>query len=73
MLEESRIVHIDGKKIKLEDNHEKLFSLGAIYKNSVIDCFKIKCMKFFTNQLDDKSLRADNTFNNIGKKVYTVF
>ena len=73
MLEESRIVHIDGKKIKLEDNHEKLLSLGATYKNSVVDCFKIKCMKFFTNQLDGKSVRVDNTFNNIGKIVYTTF
>ena len=73
MSKESKIDHIDGKKIKLEDNHEKLFSLGAIYKNSVIDCFKIKCMKFFTNQLDGKSVRVDNTFNNIGKIVYTTF
>ena len=73
MSEESRIDHTDGKKIKLEENYEKLLSLGATYKNSRVDCFKTKYMKFFTNQLDDKSLRADNTFNNIGKKVYTVF
>ena len=73
MSEESRIDHIDAKKIKLEYNHEKLSSFSAKYENSVVHCFKIKCLTFFTNQLDDKSLRADNTFNNIGKKVYTVF
>ena len=69
MSEESRIDHIDVKKIKLEYNHEKLSSFSAKSENSVVDCFKIKCLTFFTNQLDDKSVRADNTLNNTGKIV----
>ena len=58
--------HIDGKRVKHEHNHEKLKSFGASCKNSVVDCFKIKCMKFFKEQLDDKSVRAYNTFKNTG-------
>ena len=57
--------HID-KRVKLEHNHENLKSFGASCKNSVVDCFKIKCMKFFKEQLDDKSVRAYNTFKNTG-------
>ena len=69
MSEKSRIDHIDAKKIKFEDYHEKLSSFSATYKNSVVDCFKIKCLKFFKDQLDDKKIQADNTFNNTGNIV----
>ena len=69
---ESNIEHIDGKRIKLEDNHEKLSSFDVNGRNSVVDCFKNKCMNFITKQLDDKSVRAYNTFTNTGKKSKTT-
>ena len=62
--------HIDGKRIKLEENHEKITSFGATYSNSVVDCFKNKSMEFYTNQLDDKSVRACNTIINTGKNLF---
>ena len=69
MSKNSMIDHIDGVKIKLEHNNEKFTSFGATYRNSVVDCFKIKCKEFFTNQLDEKSVRDYNTFHNTGKIV----
>ena len=69
MSKEITINHNDGVTIKLEHNHEKLTSYGGTYRNSVIDFFKTKCKKFFTNQLDEKNVRAYNTFNNTSKIV----
>ena len=68
MSSESNIYLIDGKRIKLEDNHEKILSYDATCRKSVFDCFKTKCMKFITKQLDDKNVAAVNTFINKGKK-----
>ena len=73
MSKNSMIDHIDGVKIKLEHNNEKFTSFGASYRNSVVDCFKNKCMKFFSKQLDDKSVQAYNTFINTGKRVKLLF
>ena len=64
--------HIYGKRIKLEDNYENLSSFDANCRNSVVDCFKNKCMNFFKRQLYDKSVRAYNTFTNTGKKSKTI-
>ena len=64
---ESKIDNIDGKRIKLEDNHERLTSFGKTCKNSVVDCFKNKCMEFVKEQLDIKSVLAYNTYNHTGK------
>ena len=60
---------IDGKRIKLEKNREKLSCFDATCRNSVVDCFKNKCMEFYTKQLDHKSVRAFNTFTNTGKII----
>ena len=49
---------IDVKRIKLEDNHEKITSFDITCRNSTIFHFKNKSMKFFTKQLDDKSVQA---------------
>ena len=70
---EIKIDHIDGKIIKLEDNQEKITSCGATCRYSVVDCFKNKCMKFFTKKLDDKSVQAYNTLTNTGKISKTIF
>ena len=59
----------DVKRIKLEDKHENLTSFGGTFENSVVDCFKNKCIIFFTKQLDDKSVRAFNIFTNTGKII----
>ena len=64
--------HIDGKRTKLEDNHENLSSFDANCRKSVVDCFKNKCIIFFTKHLNDKSVRAYNTFTNTGKKSKTT-
>ena len=72
MLGESKIDQIYGKRLKLEDNHEKLTSFDANCRNSVVDCFINKCMNFFTKQLDDKSVRAYNTLNSTGKKFKSI-
>ena len=64
--------HIGGKRIKLEDNHKNLSSFDANCRNSVVDCFKNKCMNFFRKKLYDKSVRAYNTFTNKGKKCKTI-
>ena len=73
MPDENNIDLIDSKRIKLEDNHENITSFGGTCRNSVVDCFKNKCMKFITNQLDDKSIRAYNAFINTGKKLNNLF
>ena len=69
----SSMNHIGVKRIKLEDNHETLTSFGATCRNSVVDCFKYNGIKFLTKQLDDKKVRAYNTYNNTGKIVPTIF
>ena len=66
---ENKIDQTDVKKIKIEDNHEKLTSFDRTCRISVADCFKNKCIKFYTKQLDDKSVRAFNTFTNKGKMI----
>ena len=66
---ESNMDHINSKRIKLEENHIRLKSFDATCRNSIIDCFKNKCMEFYTKQLDDKSVRAFNTFTNEGKMI----
>ena len=63
---ESNMDHINSKRIKLEENHERLKSFDATCRNSVVDYFKYKCMEFFTKQLDDKSVRAYKTFKSTG-------
>ena len=63
---------IDVKRLKLEDNHgnnEKLTSFGANCRNSVVDNFKNKCMKYFTKQLGDKNVPTYNIFNNTGEMI----
>ena len=70
---ENKIDHIDVKKIKLEENHERLKSFDATCRNSVVNCFKNKCMEFYTKQLDDKSVRSYNTYTNTGKIVQKYF
>ena len=72
MSSESKIDHIDGKSIKLGENHQKIKSFCRTCKISVVDCFKNKCMEFYTKQLDVKSVRAYNTLNNTGKIVQKV-
>ena len=72
MSSENNIDLIDGKRIKLEDNHENLSSFDATCRNSVVDCFRSKSMNFFRKQLDDKSVRAYNTITNRGKKCKTI-
>ena len=69
----SKMDNINVKRIKLEHDCEKLTSFGATCRNSVVDYFKLKCMKFIKKQLDDKSVLACNTFNLAGKIIYTVF
>ena len=66
---ESNMENIDGKRIKLEDNHEKLSCFDATCRNSLLDCFKNKCMEFITKKLDVKIVRAYDTLNNTGKIV----
>ena len=60
---------IDGKRIKLEKNREKLSCFDATCRNSVVDCFKNKCMKFFEKHFDDKYVRAYSTFSYTGKII----
>ena len=66
---ENKVDNIDGKKIKIEDNHVKLISNGSTCRNSIVDCFINKCMEFYTKQVDYKSVRDYNTFTNTGKMV----
>ena len=66
---ENKIDHIDDKRIKLEENHERLKSFDATCRNSVVDCFKNKCMKFFEKHFDDKYVRAYSTFRYTGKII----
>ena len=58
---------IDGKTIRLKDNHEKLTSVDATCRNSVVDCFKNKSMEFYTKQLDFTSVQAYKTLKSTGK------
>ena len=67
---ESNMDHINYKRIKLEENYERLKCFDATRRNSVVDCFKNKSMEFYTNQLDDKSVRACNTIINTGKNLF---
>ena len=60
---------IDGKRIKLGDDHENIKSFGPTCRNSIVDCFTNKCIKFVTKQLDDKSVRTYNAFINTGQIV----
>ena len=65
---------IYAKRIILEDKHDELKNFfSATCRNSVVDCFKNKCMEFYTKQLDDKSVRAYNTYTNTGKIVQIYF
>ena len=70
---ESNMDHNNDKRIKLEENHERLKSFDATCRNLVVDCFKNKCMEFYTKQLDDKSVRSYNTYTNTGKIVQKYF
>ena len=65
---ESNMDHINDKRIKLEENHERLKCFDATCRILVINCFKNKCMEFYTKQLDDKSVRTYNTLSNTGKQ-----
>ena len=67
MSSKNKIEHVDYKRIKFEDNFEKITSFGGNCRISIVDRFKNKCMEFYTKQLDDKSVRAYNTLNNTGK------
>ena len=69
----SNMDFIDGKRIKLEDTHEKITNFGATCRNLSVDCFKYKCVKFFTKQFIDKSVQAYNIFTNTGKISKTIF
>ena len=69
---ESDMDQIDVKRIKLENKHDKLAGSDGTCRNSAVDCFKNKCVSFFTKQLDDKSVRAYNTFTNKGKLSKTI-
>ena len=73
MSAKSNMDFIDGKRIKLEDTHEKITNFGANCRNLAVDCFKNKCVKFFTKQFNDKSVQAYNTFTNTGKISKTIF
>ena len=73
MSDESYLDKISGKRTKLEDNHGKITSFDATCRNSIIDCFKNKCMEFYTEQLDDKRVRAYNIFTNTGEISKTKF
>ena len=70
---ESNMDHINYKRIKLEENYERLKCFDATRRNSVVDCFKNKCMEFYTQQLDDKSVRTYKNFYRTGKTVYSIF
>ena len=61
--------HIYVKRTKLGEKYEKIISFDITCRNSVVDCFKNKCMEFYTKQLDVKSVQAYNTLNNTGKIV----
>ena len=61
------------KKIKLEDNKEKLTSIGGVYENLVVRSFTSLCKDFSTKQVDDRNLQAYNYFSNTSKIVLTIF
>ena len=69
---ENKIDHIDGKRTKLGEKYEKIISFDATCRNLVVDCFKNKCMEFYTKQLDDKSVRAYKNFYRTGKTVFLI-
>ena len=73
MSEESYLDKISGKRTKLEDNYGKITSFDATCRNSIIDCFKNKCIEFYTEHLDIKSVRAYKNFNSTGKTVLLIF
>ena len=58
--------HINYKRIKLEENYERLKCFDATRRNSVVDCFKNKSMEFYIKQLDIKSARAYKIFKSTG-------
>ena len=65
---------IYAKRIILEDKHDELKNFfSATCRNSVVDCFKNKCMDFVKNQLDHKKKQAKYTFKNTGKIIKTSF
>ena len=66
MSSKSKIDDIDGKRIKLGENHENKTSFGGTCRKSIIECFKNKCMEFYTKQLDVKSARAYKTLKSTG-------
>ena len=70
---ESDMDQIDVKRIKLENKHDKLAGSDGTCRNSAVDCFKNKCMKLFTEQLDYKMAQAYNNFNNTGKIIKIMF
>ena len=43
---ESNMDHINYKRIKLEENHERLKSFDATCRNSVVDWFKTNAWNF---------------------------
>ena len=67
MSDTSNMDLIDGKRIKLGDEHEDIKSFGPICKNSAVDCFKNKGMKLIIEQFNDKSVKSYNTFINTGQ------
>ena len=73
MSSKSNIEHINGKRTKFEDNHEKITNFCATCRNLAVECFENKCMELFSKQLDDKSVQAYNTFANTGKISKTIY
>ena len=61
------------KKIKLEDNKEKLTSIGIVYGSLVVKNFISLCKDFSTKQIDDRNLQAHNFFSNTSKIVLTTY
>ena len=61
------------KKIKLEENKDKLTSFGANYENSDVVCFTSICKELSTKLLDDRRILAFNAFNNKSKFILTLF
>ena len=66
MSSDCKIDRIGGKRIKPGESHEQITTFCGTYRNLIVDCFKNKCMEFYTKQLDDKSVRAYKTFKSTG-------
>ena len=69
----SNTERIDVKRLKLQDNNEKITSFDATYSELVVHCFKNKCMVFYTKKLDETNELAYNTFIYTGIIVKPIF